>query len=248
MLALKLLLVPAFVLLVSLAGRRYGPSMAGWLAGLPVVAGPILFFLAWEQGPVFAHGAAVLGLSAVAATVSFCLAYAHACRRLPWPLALAVSVGVWVVMALLLSALPPSPWLALAVAAVALLLAPHLSPQVAPIVAGREMGPVELAIRVAAGAALTLGVTLASERLGPVWSGLLAVFPVLTLVLAVFSHRGQGAAYTAALLRALVTGLYAFAAFCFVLAHTVPHVGVLAAFGAATLAALVAQAFTRKRR
>jgi chromate transport protein ChrA len=50
-LILKLLLIPGFLLLISLAGKRWGPSVAGWLSGLPVVVGPILFFLAIEQGP-----------------------------------------------------------------------------------------------------------------------------------------------------------------------------------------------------
>ncbi|RON08058.1 hypothetical protein BK659_17630 [Pseudomonas brassicacearum] len=50
-LLLKLSLIPGFLLLISLAGKRWGPSVAGWLSGLPVVVGPILFFLAVEQGP-----------------------------------------------------------------------------------------------------------------------------------------------------------------------------------------------------
>ncbi len=41
MLALKLTLVPLFLLVVSMWGKWWGPSIAGWLAGLPVVAGPI---------------------------------------------------------------------------------------------------------------------------------------------------------------------------------------------------------------
>jgi hypothetical protein len=43
MLALKLLLVPMFLALVSMAGKRWGPAIAGWLAGFPIVAGPILW-------------------------------------------------------------------------------------------------------------------------------------------------------------------------------------------------------------
>ena len=54
MLLLKLLVIPGFLLLISLAGKRWGPSVAGWLSGLPVVVGPILFFLAIEQGQLFA--------------------------------------------------------------------------------------------------------------------------------------------------------------------------------------------------
>jgi hypothetical protein len=65
-LALKLLLIPSFIGLVSLAGRLWGPTVAGWLAGLPVVAGPILFLLWLEQGAEFARSATVYSLAAVA--------------------------------------------------------------------------------------------------------------------------------------------------------------------------------------
>lgn len=41
MLLLKLFLVPDFLLLLSLGGKRCRPSVANWLAGLPVVTGPI---------------------------------------------------------------------------------------------------------------------------------------------------------------------------------------------------------------
>ncbi|QAY92927.1 hypothetical protein CUN63_24935, partial [Pseudomonas sp. ACM7] len=65
MLLLKLLVIPGFLLLISLAGKRWGPSVAGWLSGLPVVVGPILFFLAIEQGQVFAAQSATAALSAM---------------------------------------------------------------------------------------------------------------------------------------------------------------------------------------
>ncbi|MEI8607666.1 hypothetical protein P4S70_00350 [Enterovibrio sp. Hal110] len=51
MLFLKLILAPLFILLISLSGRIWGPSTAGLLAGLPVVGGPILFFIAFENDP-----------------------------------------------------------------------------------------------------------------------------------------------------------------------------------------------------
>ena len=53
MLALKLTLVPLFLLVVSMSGKWWGPSIAGWLAGLPVVAGPILFILVLAHGSSF---------------------------------------------------------------------------------------------------------------------------------------------------------------------------------------------------
>ena len=95
MLALKLLLVPTFLLLLSLAGRRWGPAVAGWLAGLPVLTGPILFLLALEKGPAFAAAAATVSLSAVFGAVALIVTYARVCARNPsgFPCSMAWSSG-----------------------------------------------------------------------------------------------------------------------------------------------------------
>ena len=75
------------------------------------------------------------------------------------------------------------------------------------------------------GAALTLVVTILASTVGERWSGLLAVFPVLGSVMAVFSQQTRGPAFTAALLRATATGMYSFSAFCLVSALTLPSMG-----------------------
>ena len=46
LLLLKLVLVPALVVSVTLGGRRWGPRVAGFLASFPIVAGPTLTFFA----------------------------------------------------------------------------------------------------------------------------------------------------------------------------------------------------------
>jgi hypothetical protein len=64
----KLLLAPACVVAVSLAGRRWGIAVAGILGGLPVVAGPILVVLTLVHGSAFGAEAAagtLLGLAAL---------------------------------------------------------------------------------------------------------------------------------------------------------------------------------------
>jgi hypothetical protein len=247
LLALKLLLVPAFLLLVSLAGKRWGASVAGWLAGLPVVTGPILFFLAVERGTGFAANAAAMSLSAVLASVAFSVAYSHAAHRLPWPVALVAGLCAWALGAMGLSTLPVSATLAVGVSLLTLLLAPRLFPAARVQAGARHITAVELACRMGAGAALTLGVTWVAASVGPAWSGLLAVFPILGIVLAVFSHRSQGSAFAAALLSAMATGLYSFVAFCFVLSLALVPLGVAAAFGLATLASLTVQAGSLRR-
>jgi hypothetical protein len=58
-LALKLVLTPALIGVVSLAGRRWGPGVSGWLVGFPLTSGPVAFFLALDHGVRFAAAAAV---------------------------------------------------------------------------------------------------------------------------------------------------------------------------------------------
>jgi hypothetical protein len=247
MLALKLLLVPFFLLLLSLAGRHFGPSLAGWLAGLPVVAGPILFILAVENGAAFAAGAASASAAAVFASVSFSLAYAHLSQRFAWHVSLVLGLVAWLLAALLLALLPADPFLGLAVAILTLLVAPRLFPVAAPVSGARHASTVELVLRMAAGAVLTVAVTMGAGVLGSLWSGMLAVFPVLGLVLAVFSHRTSGAAFSSALLRAMATGLYSFAAFCATLALALPRMPLAGAFGLAIVVCLGVQAGTIRR-
>lgn len=247
MLALKLVLVPTFLLGVSLAGRRWGAAVAGWLTGLPLVTGPILFFLAVEQGERFAAEAAAAALSAVLAAVVFALVYAHSAQRRGWLPTLLLALPAWAATALLLSWLPVLPLLALAIALPTLVLAPRCFPAVRTAAARRPTDVAELAGRMLAGAALVLAVTFAADALGQTWSGLFAMFPVLGTVLAVATHRSLGAADTAALLRALPTGLYAMIAFCFVLALALPAIPMAGAFALAVAACLAAQALTWRR-
>jgi len=51
---LKLIVTPALIGLASLAGRKWGHAISGWLVALPLTTGPIVFFLAVSHGPAFA--------------------------------------------------------------------------------------------------------------------------------------------------------------------------------------------------
>jgi hypothetical protein len=234
MLALKLLLVPSFLLALSLVGAQFGPSIAGWLAGLPLVTGPILFVLAMENGNAFA------------ATVGFAIIYSHVSRRGSWPLSLAMGLIAWLACVELLATLPLRPALSLCFAVAALVLAPRFLAAPTPSAGPVQLSKTELFVRMAAGALLTLAVSTAAHSLGSSWSGLLAMFPVLSTVLAVSSHRVGGPAHSSAVLRGLVTGLYAFTAFCIVLAFALKSLPISGAFTVAAAACLVVQVGTRR--
>src|SRR5438270_4777170 len=86
-LLLKLVLTPALIGGASLAARRWGHAVSGWVVGLPLTSGPIAFFLALERGTSFAAAAALGSLAGAIAEAAFCVAYALGARA-AWPTAL----------------------------------------------------------------------------------------------------------------------------------------------------------------
>lgn len=241
MLALKLLIVPAFLAVISFAGKRWGPGVAGWLAGFPSLTGPILFFLAIERGPAFTVQAAIVSLSAVCSAVAFGVAYAWACRRLHWFWSWTCAVLAWAAAGLLLALIPLSAPGALAIALLTLFIAPRAFPRAQVQWGGHALPAHELLLRMAAGAAMVLLVTAVAEAVGAAWTGLIAVFPVMSTVLAVFSQRANGPGFVVALLRAMVGGFYAFIAYCLSVAVLLEDWGIAVTFTVAVAAAVVVQ-------
>jgi hypothetical protein len=98
----------------------------------------------------------------------------------------------------------------------------------------------------AAGAVLTFIVTSISGSVGAAWSGLLAVFPLLGVILSVSSHRAHGPEFVISLFRGMVLGRFSFAAFCLALAFALPRERPLAAFVFATALAMLVQWSTKQ--
>ena len=55
---------------------------------------------------------------------------------------------------------------------------------------------------------------------------MIAVFPVLSTVLAIFSQRANGPGFVVAMLRSMIGGFYAFIAFCISVAALLEHWGI----------------------
>lgn len=223
---LKVLLAPVLILLATLAGRRWGPAVGGWLAGLPMTSGPVSFILALEQGPEFAARAALGTLFGLVSLAAFCLAYGAAARRVGWGGCLAAAVGAFGVSTLALrgATLP----LVLAFAVVCAVLA-----GVGAVMAGgepprppRRLLPGDLAIRMALAALLVLVLTSVAATLGPALAGSLSPIPVFGALLAVFAHRDQGAAAAVQLLRGMVLGSFGFATFLLMVAGLLDRMAV----------------------
>jgi hypothetical protein len=108
-----------------------------------------------------------------------------------------------------------------------------------------RVGLADLAVRMLAGALLSVAVTSLSTSMGATWSGLLSVFPLLGIVLAVSAQRAHGADFVALLMRGMVIGRGSFAAFFAVSATLLPRCGVGLSFACAALASLAVQGVTR---
>lgn len=245
-LALKIILVPSIIGGVTLAGRRWGPDVAGWLSAFPVVSAPLLWFIAMEQGAPFAADASAATLSAVLAILVFGVSYAWAALRYSWTISLPFSLVCYLLAVAALNAWAPS----LMIAAPSVLLALVLVPRIYPTPPDTEVSTKSAArhdiwLRMLTGAALVVLVTQFSAQLGSRLSGLFAMFPAIGLVLTVFSHINAGAAFTIKQLRSMVFGYYAFAAFCLVLALVLPYMNIAAAFSLALTATLAIQCLSR---
>ncbi|WP_083941014.1 hypothetical protein [Pseudoduganella violaceinigra] len=241
-LALKLFLVPFLIYAVTLAGRRWGPAVAGWLSAFPIVAGPILLAIALEQGSGFAAAAAEGTLMAVLAMIAFSLTYAWASGHLGVAGAMPVALCAWAVAVAALQSMRLSlPFAAIAVVG-ALLVAPRLFPAPGPqeqAQPARRGG--DLPWRMLAGAVLVMSVSAAAAGLGPRLSGFFAMFPVMGTVLVGFTHVQAGRGSAVMLLRGTMLGYFAFAAFCVSIALLLRAQPVPASFFCAFVFALTIQ-------
>jgi hypothetical protein len=237
---LRLALVPAAIWLATLAARRWGHAVSGYLGGFPLIGGPITLYLALDHGAAFAARSATMTLAAILAQGAHLLAFAHAAKRAPWPLALAAGWASFIVVALGVVALDPGPWLALALAIAGLAAAWILLPKPALPAVPARIPRAELRLRLVAAVVLAAVILWAADAFGPVVSGVLLSVPVTGSIMPPFTLALYGADSVARLTRGFVVGLAGFTAFFFALALAAPAWGTLAAFTAAILAALAA--------
>jgi hypothetical protein len=242
-LALKLVVTPLLVGAASLAGRRWGSEIGGWLVGIPFTSGPIAFFLALSPGPRFAASAAAGIMAGTASQAAFCLAYAWTAQRGGWAFCLAVATTAFLAVTALLDIAVVGAWPAFASMVAVLVIAILLMPGRGVRVRERmEFPRWDIPARMVVATAFVVSLTAVAPRLGPRLAGLLAPFPLYATVLAVFAHRIQGPGPAVAVLRGLLLGLFAFAAFFFALAELLPSEGIVVAFAAAIAVVLATQA------
>ena len=245
LLLLKLTLTPVLIGSASLAARRWGPSIGGWIVALPLTSGPVALYLAIDQGSAYATSTATASLGALLGDAAFALAYAWLSRRFSWPVCLLGGFAGFAAGALAMAPMiGGTPLLVFGVVAVAMTLLLSLAP--APARA-REPAPTpawDIPARMAAGTGIVLAITEASVLLGPQLSGVLAALPVYVSVLTVFAHQFEGADQALGIVRGLQVGLFGTIVFFLVVTTALEPLGIGPAFGGAIVATAAVQSIS----
>src|SRR5438270_188992 len=164
---LKLLLAPTLIGIVSIVGRRWGPTVSGVLVGLPRTSAPVALFLALEQGNAFAARAAQGTLLGQVSMASFCLVYSWLSLRLGWLSSALVGWGAFFLSTLCLErvSLPLIVAFLGVVAFLALVLA--LLPRARQKIITPRPPRWETPLRMLVATAFVLALTGAANALGP---------------------------------------------------------------------------------
>ena len=247
---LKLALVAASVLFASLVARRFGHAVGGTVAGLPMIGGPIMGFLVWQEPVSTVEAVALATLVCLPATAMHLWVFAWCAQRWHWALSWLAANLAFLAVGLVVPLWSPGLAGAVALAAGSLWLARWALPHSPLRAAAVEIPKLELALRVIAALTLAWVIVRSAGEVPAALSGLLLAIPITGNVLPCFTLPRHGVAATVALLAGFLRGLLGFLAFFATLAATLGAWGrapaYLASWGAALLVAGSLYALSRK--
>jgi hypothetical protein len=240
-LVLKLIMAPVIIGSASLAGRKWGPAVSGWIVGMPLTSGPVVFFLALSHDVTFATNAVLGVVSGGLSLISYALTYAWLATRFRWHVAFIGGFTVFAIITTLLQniSLPLIPIFLIVCAAIVLGL--RLMPNDAVEDGETRLGKWDIPSRILIGTSFILLITGSASFIGPRLTGLLTMIPLYVTILAIFAHRHQGPAAAAHVLRGLLYGMFAYAGFFITLGLLLEQAGIAVSFISAILVALLVQ-------
>jgi hypothetical protein len=246
--AYKAVLTAAAVAAVMMAARLFGRSVAGLLAGLPVITAPALLWLAAEQGDAFAAASAVGSLAACVPAALFAWTFERLARRRGGAKSLLGALLVLAASAVVTLPLAghalPALLAALLVCGVALRSVsarPACSSWVRPL-----RGEPWLSALLAG--VVSAGVALVAQMVGAFWAGMLSSLPIISACAMLHLRLAGGSGDVTRFVTGYLPGLLAKAVFVFAFALLAPRLGSLAALGLAMVAGAAGAALLARAR
>lgn len=207
MLILKLILVPFFVGFAAVVGRVWGAGAAGLISGLPIIAGPIVYFIYLDQGLAFAIESASSAIRGIIALSFFCFSYAWCSKKLGWYCSLAVAITIYFVFVISVASIHLSHHIyfliAVAIVSAHILLSPKPLSSVRLVPASFN----EIMTRILFALSLVWLITHFASHLGQTYAGILAAFPVGGSTIAIFSHKNHSSDHAIVSLKSMKLGL-----------------------------------------
>jgi hypothetical protein len=207
-LPMKMAATAALVVFATLAAERFGPLLGAMVATLPISAGPAYVFVGLDHDAAFIAASALGSLACNAANIVFCTVYTVIAQSRGLTTSLSAALGSWIAVAGLSRFVD---WTVSSATALNILVLMICLPvgrrfRDAPMPATIRRW-YDLPLRAAMVATLVATVVVLSSRVGPVLTGILALFPVaLTSLVLIFQPRVGGPA-TAAITANGIPGL-----------------------------------------
>src|SRR5262245_11364154 len=245
---LKIAVTPLLVAGVSLAARRWGPTVGGILMGLPWFTGPVLFILIQDQGTEFGVAACFGVQIGVACISAFMLVNGLVATFARWPWSLAAAVAAFIagataasdpaLLAWIMPGAVPPLWAAAGIGAASLIIVLALLPRPRGDVRPQAPPWWDIPARMAAAAGLVAILVAGAELLGPRLAGVLASYPIILTVTGAFTHRRWGRQAVWRVLRGLAASLFGFVVFFLIVGLALPGAGLVGAYALAAASAL----------
>ncbi|GAB1469876.1 hypothetical protein MASR2M66_07530 [Chloroflexota bacterium] len=240
-LALKLILAPIIIGSASLAGRRWGPAVSGWIVGMPLTSGPVVFFVALSHGASFAESSALGVLSGGISLVLYALTYAWLATRFAWHVSIFGSFLVFSISTLILQNVSIPLLIIAPVVTLAIVAGLTFMPKGDVEPGNSQLSRWDIPARIFIGTSFILLLTGVAPLIGSRMTGLLTTIPLYITILSIFAHRDYGPAAAAHTLRGLLYGMFAFTGFFLVLSLLIEKMSLGGSFGLAALTALAVQ-------
>lgn len=208
----------AVIYVVTIISKKWGNQIGGMIASLPWVAGPILIFITLEQGIPFAKSTIEGVMMGMNAWLAFTFTYIYIGKRFNAFITILISYFSYLFVGYILSIpeglITVHYWFLITIVLVVLAILRFPSLKTFETASFKKL-KYDIPLRMIAITGFVILITYFAQTLGPLWSGILTPFPIMTAVLAFFTHITQGIEGTKLILRGMLAGIVGFTIFLY---------------------------------
>ncbi len=217
---------------VTWASKKWGNQVGGILASLPWSAAPIMLFFTLEQGVDFTVHSIKGVMIGIIGVLLFTLTYMYSAIKFRWYVSILLAYLAFLLVSVTFNAFESlmnlNAWYILAI--VLSLLGLKVFPKIKPQDSHGVSLKYDLYLRMIIVTLFVVLLTFLAKYIGPTWSGILTPFPIVTAILAAFTHYTQGVYGTSTILKGMLIGYVGFATFLFLQAIFLPHYSIFVSF------------------